>query len=83
MTRWAVWGGVYSCFVSMLVGLKANGCTHCRLKLAQNQPKLAWLGIKIKNEKAAQRASLEAGYPADVHADITADVQGQKLRSNP
>ena len=39
--------------------------------------------LKIKNEKAAQRVSFGAGYPADVHADIPADVRGQKLRSSP
>ena len=37
----------------------------------------------FKNEKAAQRVGFGAGYPADVHADIPADVRGQKLRSNP
>ena len=36
-----------------------------------------------RNEKAAQRVSFGAGYPADVHADIPADVRGQKLRSGP
>ena len=30
-----------------------------------------------------QRVSFGAGYPADVHADIPADVRGQKLRSGP
>ena len=39
--------------------------------------------LLIKNEKAAQRVSFGAGYPADVHADISADVRGQKLRSSP
>ena len=29
-----------------------------------------------KNEKEAQRVSFGAGYPADVHADIQADVRG-------
>ena len=38
---------------------------------------------EVRNEKAAQRVSFGAGYPADVHADIPADVQGQKLRSGP
>ena len=38
---------------------------------------------KLMNEKAAQRVSSWAGYPADVHADILADVRGQKLRSGP
>ena len=37
----------------------------------------------FRNEKAAQRVSFGAGYPADVHADIPADVRGQKLRSGP
>ena len=37
----------------------------------------------IRNEKAAQRLSFGAGYPADVHADIPADVRGQKLWSGP
>ena len=37
----------------------------------------------IRNEKAAQRVSFGAGHPADVHADILADVRGQKLRSGP
>ena len=35
----------------------------------------------IRTEKAAQRVSFGARYPADVHADIPADVRGQKLRS--
>ena len=35
------------------------------------------------NEKAAQRVRFWAGCPADVHADIPADVRGQKLRSGP
>ena len=39
--------------------------------------------INIRNEKEAQRVSFGAGYPADVHADIPADVRGQKLRSGP
>ena len=39
--------------------------------------------IFFKNEKAAQRVSFGAGYLADVHADIPADVRGQKLRSSP
>ena len=38
------------------------------------------LGVLIRNEKAAQRVSLGDGYPAAVHADIPADVRGQKLR---
>ena len=38
---------------------------------------------RIRNENAAQRASFGAGYPVDVHADIPADVRGQKLRSGP
>ena len=38
---------------------------------------------KVRNEKAAQRVSFGAGYPADVHADIPADVRGQELRSGP
>ena len=37
----------------------------------------------IRNEKAAQRVSFGAGYPADVRTDIPADVRGQKLRSGP
>ena len=36
---------------------------------------------EIRNEKAAQRVSFGGSYPADVHADIPADVRGQKLRS--
>ena len=39
--------------------------------------------IFFRNEKAAQRVSFGAGYPADVHADIPADIRGQKLRSGP
>ena len=42
-----------------------------------------FLEPSFKNEKAAQRVSFGAGYPADVHADIPADVWGQKLRSSP
>ena len=38
---------------------------------------------KIRNEKAAQRVSFGAGYPADIRTDIPADVRGQKLRSGP
>ena len=38
---------------------------------------------KVRNGKSAQRVSFGAGYPADVHADIPADVRGQKLRSSP
>ena len=38
---------------------------------------------KIRIKKAAQRVSFRAGCPADVHADIPADVRGQKLRSGP
>ena len=39
---------------------------------------------QFRNEKAAQRVSFGAGYPADVHADIVAaDVRGQKLLSGP
>ena len=45
-------------------------------------PSFPWI-LQIKNEKAAQRVSFGAGYPADVHADIPADFRGQKLRSNP
>ena len=30
-----------------------------------------------RNKKTVQKESLEAGYPADVHADILVDVQGQ------
>ena len=37
----------------------------------------------FRNEKSAQRVSFGAGYPADVHADIPADVRGPKLRSGP
>ena len=37
----------------------------------------------FRNEKAAQRVSFGAGYPADIHADIPADVRGQNLRSGP
>ena len=37
----------------------------------------------LRNETAAQRVSSGAGYPADVHADIPADVWWQKLRSGP
>ena len=37
----------------------------------------------LRNGKSAQRVSFGAGYPADVHADIPADVRGQKLRSSP
>ena len=40
-------------------------------------------GSLLWNEKAAQRVSFGAGCPADVHADIPADVRGQKLRSGP
>ena len=35
--------------------------------------------LKVRNEKAAQRVSSGAGYPADVRADIRADVWGQSL----
>ena len=35
--------------------------------------------LNFKNEKAAQRVSFGAGYPVDIHADILADVWGQKL----
>ena len=38
---------------------------------------------QIKSEKAAQRVSFGAGYPADIHADIPVDVRGQKLRWSP
>ena len=38
---------------------------------------------RIRNGKSTQRVSFGAGYPADVHADIPADVRGQKLRSSP
>ena len=31
------------------------------------------------NEKAAQRVSFWAAYPADVYADIPADVRGQNF----
>ena len=41
------------------------------------------LAPPIRNEKAAQRVSFGARYPTDVHVDIPADVQGQKLRSGP
>ena len=37
----------------------------------------------VRNEKSAQRVSFGAGYPADIRADIPADVRGQKLRSGP
>ena len=37
----------------------------------------------FRNEKAAPRVSVGAGYPADVHADIPADVREQKLRAGP
>ena len=37
----------------------------------------------FRNEKAAQKVSFGAGNPVDVHADIPADVRGQKLRSSP
>ena len=37
----------------------------------------------FRHEKAAQRVSFGAGYPADVHADIPADVRWQNLRSGP
>ena len=37
----------------------------------------------FRNEKAAQRVSFGAGYPADVHADIPADVWGQKTSVKP
>ena len=33
----------------------------------------------ISSEKAAQRVSFGAGHPADVHADIPADVRGKSL----
>ena len=36
--------------------------------------------LQVRNEKAAQRVSFGAGYPADVHAAVPADVRGQKLR---
>ena len=39
--------------------------------------------LKIKNEKAAQRVSFVAGYSADVHADIPADVWGAKTSVKP
>ena len=37
--------------------------------------------VLVRNEKAAQKLSFGAGYPADVHADIPADVRGQKFWS--
>ena len=39
--------------------------------------------VILRNEKPAQRVSFGSGYPANVHADIPADVLGQKLRSGP
>ena len=44
---------------------------------------MAHLRQRFKNEKAAQRVSFGAGYPADVHADIPADVRGQKASVKP
>ena len=35
-----------------------------------------------EEKKTGQRASFGAGYPADVHADIQADIWEQKLRSS-
>ena len=40
-------------------------------------------GETLRNEKAAQRVSFGAGYPADVHADIPADVRGAKTSVKP
>ena len=39
--------------------------------------------VSCRKGKVAQRVSFGAGYPADVHADIPADVRGQKIRSGP
>ena len=57
----------------MLLSLRKNGLTSLFKEVSK----------VVRNEKAAQRVSFGAGYPADVHADIPADVQGQKLRSGP
>ena len=37
-------------------------------------------GARFRNAKTVQRVGFGAGYPVDVHADIPADVRGQKLR---
>ena len=34
---------------------------------------------RLRNGKAAQRVSFGAGYPADVHADVPADVRGKNF----
>ena len=54
-----------------------------KFRIGQKSQKLVKKCQKFRNEKAAQRVSFGAGYPADVHANIPADVRGQKLRSGP
>ena len=55
------------------------GCANL-LSGPNSNHRLQTLGM-FRNEKAAQRVSFGAGYPVDIHADIPADVRGQKLRS--
>ena len=68
-------------------------CLPRRMKLAaqdSSTSRIRLLGISsiaaascVKNGKPAQRVSFGVRYPADVQADIPADVRGQKLRSGP
>ena len=56
---------------------------HPRLCTYWGKEKLRPWSKFLRNEKAAPRVSFGARYPADVHADIMADVRWQKLRSGP
>ena len=40
-------------------------------------------GLRFRNVNAAKRVSYEAGYPADVHVDIPADIRELKTLVRP
>ena len=69
-TRWPFFDTSYICYIHSILQATSSGS-------------FGDADIFNRNEKAAQRVSFRAGYPADVHADIPADVRGQKLRSGP